>query len=83
MLQTKNKRKNLPVDESSLGVHEIKLVVKSGPGFSNGRRVAQHAHRSLDLGEVTPGYNGGGLVVDADLETSWAPIDELRNKNTN
>jgi len=68
---------NVPVDKGSLGVHQVKLVVKSGPGLSDGSGVGQHAHGPLDLGEVTSGDNGGWLVVDADLETSGAPVDEL------
>ena len=52
-------------------------MVKSCPGFSNSGSVAQHAHGTLDLGQVTAGYNSGWLVVDTDLETSWTPVDEL------
>eukprot|EP00116_Pleurobrachia_bachei_P000661 sb/3460923/ len=68
---------DVPVDEGSFGVHEIELVVKSGPCLSDGSGVGQHAHGPLDLGEVTSGNNGGWLVVDANLETSGAPVDEL------
>ena len=52
-------------------------MVKSCPGFSNSCSVAQHTHGTLDLGQVTTWYNSGWLVVDADLETGWTPIDEL------
>ena len=65
------------MDEGTLGVHQVKFVVKTSPGLSDGGGVAQHAHSTLDLGQVTTGYNGWWLVVDADLETSWTPIDEL------
>ena len=65
------------MDESTLGVHEIKLVVKSSPGLSDGSGVAQHAHGSLDLGKITTRHNGGWLVVDSDLESSGAPVDKL------
>ena len=34
---------NVLVDKGTLGVHEIKLVIKSGPGFCNGSGVGQHA----------------------------------------
>ena len=54
--------------ESTLGVHEIELVVKTSPGLGDGGRVAQHAHGTLHLGQVTAGHNSGWLVVDADLE---------------
>merc|ERR1712151_614129 len=68
---------DVPMDEGSLGVHKIELMVKSGEDFSNGGGVGDHAHGSHDLGKVTSWDNGWGLVVDTALETSWAPIDEL------
>ena len=67
----------LPVDESTLGVHKIELMIKSGPGLSNGGGVGQHADGTLDLGQIASGDDGWGLVVDTDLETGWAPVDEL------
>ena len=68
---------DLPVDKSSLGVHQIKLVIKSCPSFSNGGRVGEHADSSLDFGEITTGHDSWRLVVDAYFETSWAPVDKL------
>jgi len=65
------------MDESSLGVHKIEFMIKTGPGFSNGSGVAQHADGTLDFGQVTTWNNCWWLVVDSDLETSWTPIDEL------
>ena len=57
-----------PVDEGALGVHEIELVVKSGPGLGDGGGVAQHADSALDLGQISAGHNSWWLVVDADLK---------------
>merc|ERR1712050_28036 len=68
---------DVPVDEGSLGVHEIELVVDSGEDLSNGSGVGDHAASSHDLGEITTGNNSGGLVVDSALESSGAPVDEL------
>lgn len=68
---------DVPVDEGSLGVHEIELVVESGEDFSNSGRVGNHAASSHDLSEITTWNNGRRLIVDTDLETSWAPVDEL------
>merc|ERR1712188_37342 len=68
---------DVPVDEGALGVHEVELVVKTSPGLGNGRGVAEHADRALDLGQVTTGHDSRGLVVDADLEASGAPVHEL------
>ena len=55
------------MNESSLGVHEIKLVVKSGPGLGDGCGVAQHAHSALNLGQIASRNHSRGLVVDTDL----------------
>ena len=68
---------DVPVDEGSLGVHKIELVVKSGEDFSNSSWVGNHAACSHDLSEITTWNDGGWLVVNTDLETSWAPVDEL------
>jgi hypothetical protein len=68
---------DVPMDESSLGVHEIELVIDSGENFSDGSRVGDHAASSHDLGEITTGNDGRGLVVDSTLETGRAPVNEL------
>ena len=68
---------DVPVHEGSLGVHQVEFVVKSGEDFSNGGGVGDHAASSHDLGEITSGDDGGGLVVDSNLEAGGAPVDEL------
>jgi hypothetical protein len=68
---------DVPVDEGTLGVHQIEFVIDAGEDFSDGSGVGDHAHGTLDLGQVTTWNNGGGLVVDTALETSRAPVDEL------
>jgi len=65
------------VDESSLGIHQVELVVKSAEDFSNGSGVGDHAASSHDFSEVTSWDDCGRLIVDSDLESSWAPVDEL------
>jgi len=65
------------MDEGSLGVHEIELVIDSGEHLSDGGGVGDHADGSHDLGEITSGDNGRRLIVDSALETSRAPINEL------
>merc|ERR1712071_538033 len=59
---------DIPVHEGTLGVHEIKLMVKPCPCLSDGRGVRQHANCPLDLGEVASRHHGRWLVVDANLE---------------
>merc|ERR1719273_1610320 len=68
---------DVPMDEGTLGVHEIELVIDSGEDLSDGSGVGDHADSAHDLGEVTTWDDGGGLVVDTALETSGAPVDEL------
>ena len=65
------------MDEGSLGVHKIEFMIDSGEDFSDGGGVGDHAHGSHDLGEVTSGHDGRGLVVDTALEAGRAPVDEL------
>ena len=58
---------HIPVDEGPLGVHQIKLVVQSGPGLGDGGGVGQHADGSLDLRKVSSRDHGGRLIVDSNL----------------
>merc|ERR1711934_972178 len=68
---------DIPVDEGTLGVHKIELVVDASEDLSNGGGVGDHTAGTLDLGKVTTGHDGWWLVVDATLEAGWAPVDEL------
>jgi len=68
---------DIPVHKGSLGIHKIELVVEASPGFGDGGGVGQHADGTLDLREITTRDDGRGLVVDADLESSGAPVDKL------
>jgi hypothetical protein len=68
---------DVPVDKGTLRIKEIELVVQSAPGGRDGGGVGKHAHASGDFGEVTSGDVRGGLIADAELETSRAPVDEL------
>ena len=68
---------HVPVDEGTLGVHQVELVVETSPGLGDGSSVGQHAHCALHLGQVTSRNDGGRLVVDADLEASGTPVHEL------
>uniref|UniRef100_A0A182WE44 Uncharacterized protein n=1 Tax=Anopheles minimus TaxID=112268 RepID=A0A182WE44_9DIPT len=68
---------DVPVDERTLGVHQIELVIQSGPCLGNGRGVGQHAHGTLHLGQITTRHNGRRLIVDTDLETGGTPVNKL------
>uniref|UniRef100_A0A803JI81 Tubulin alpha 1c like, gene 2 n=1 Tax=Xenopus tropicalis TaxID=8364 RepID=A0A803JI81_XENTR len=67
----------IPVHKGTLGIHKVKLVIQASPGLSNGGGVAQHAHSSLYLGQIPTRNRCWGLVVDTNLETSWAPVHKL------
>merc|ERR1712099_174618 len=68
---------NVPVDKSPLGVHQVKLMVKSGPGLSNSSGIAQHTDSPADLSKVATRDNSGWLAVNAYLETSRTPVNKL------
>jgi hypothetical protein len=70
----------VPMDEGSLGVHEVKLVVKAGPRLGDGGGVGQHADGPLDLGQVAAWHRRGRLVVDTDLQTEGASCDTELNR---
>jgi len=52
-------------------------MVQTVGQFTDGSGVGDHDARALDLGQVTSWNNSWWLVVDTDLECSWAPVDEL------
>merc|ERR1712213_175742 len=68
---------NVPVDEGPLGVHEVELVVKPGPGLSDGGGVREHTHGPADLCKISTANDGWWLVVDTDLESSRTPVNKL------
>ncbi|KYN12436.1 hypothetical protein ALC57_15403 [Trachymyrmex cornetzi] len=53
--------------ESSLGIHEIKLVIKSGPCVHDRCRVAETANSSFYPREISTWYNGGWLIIYSHL----------------
>jgi len=50
---------------------------ETAPGGRDSSGIGQHAQATADLGEVTTGDTGGGLVADTELESSRAPIYDL------
>ena len=65
------------MDKGPLSIHQVKLVVQPGPGFSNGRGVGEHADSPGNLSKVSTRDNSRGLIVDANLEASGAPVHKL------
>mmetsp|Transcript_29185 Transcript_29185/g.73702 ORF Transcript_29185/g.73702 Transcript_29185/m.73702 type:complete len:506 (-) Transcript_29185:117-1634(-) len=68
---------DIPMDKGALGVHQVELVVDAREDLSDGRGIADHAARTHHLGQVASRHHCRRLVVDATLEASRAPIDEL------
>ena len=67
----------LPMNERSLRIHEVKFMIKTGPSFSYSGCITKHADCSLNLRQVTTWYHGWWLIINADLETCWAPVNKL------
>merc|ERR1712072_907849 len=65
------------MDEGTLGVHQIELMIDAGEDLSDSGGVGDHADSTHDLGQITTRNNGRRLVVDTALEASGAPVDEL------
>jgi hypothetical protein len=65
------------VDESTLGVHEIELVVETVPGLGNGGGVGQHADGAVDGSQLATRDAHGFLVVDSELEAGGTPLNEV------
>ena len=68
---------DIPVHKGALRVEEIKLVVETAPRGRDGSGVGQHAHTTSNLGQITTGNVGGGLIADTELETGRTPVNEL------
>merc|ERR1712060_679322 len=68
---------DVPMDEGTLGVHKIELMIDAGEDLSDSSGVGDHADSPHDLGQITTGNDGRRLVVDTTLETGRRPIDEL------
>ena len=65
------------MNKGTLGVHKIEFVVKTRPGLGNGSCVAEHGNAAVDRGELTSGNADGLGVVNTELETSRAPLNQV------
>lgn len=64
------------MNECSLGEHDIEFVGDSLEDGGEGGGVGDHSDCSGYGGDVASRDGGGGLGVDASLESSRAPVDE-------
>jgi len=65
------------VDEGSLGLHEVELVIDPREHFCDCSRVGDHTDCSHDLGEVSSGHHCWRLLVDTAFEAGRAPVYKL------
>merc|ERR1712240_234074 len=52
-------------------------MIKTSPSLCDGSGVGQHAHSTLNLGQVSTWHNSWGLVVDSNLEAGGTPVHKL------
>lgn len=69
--------KTYPVDERSLGVEQVKLVIETGPSGGDGSGVGKHTERSRDLGKIAARDERRRLIADTNLETGRTPVNKL------
>jgi len=68
---------HVPVDECTLGEHEIELLVHAAEHLADGSGVGLHAHSTRKSRHVAAGDNHGRTAVETSLETSRTPVDKL------
>ena len=68
------------MNKGTLGVHKIEFVVKTRPGLSDGGCVAEHGNTAVDRGELTSRNADGLGVVDTELETGGAPLNQVEGR---
>lgn len=61
------------MNEGTLGIHEIELVINAAECLGNCGGVGNHANGTLDTCKISSRNNRGWLVVDSTLEARWAP----------
>ena len=64
------------MDEGTLGVHEIELVVDAAESFRDCGSIGDHTDGTLDFGQVASRDDLGRLVVDTALESGGAPVNK-------
>merc|ERR1719476_457194 len=68
---------DIPVHEGTLSIHDVVLLGDAlGEHTGHGHVVSDHGHIARRRGKDVLGQGSGRLVVEADLETSGAPLDE-------
>jgi len=65
------------VDEGALGEHQVELAINALEDLRNGSGVGEHGDGAVGLSKLVAGNNGRLVLVDAALETSRAPVNEL------
>lgn len=65
------------MNEGTLGVHEVELVIQTAPCICDSGGVGEHTDGTVDVSHSSVGDLLGLLVVDSQLETSRAPLNQV------
>ncbi|KAF1785650.1 hypothetical protein GQ600_410 [Phytophthora cactorum] len=68
---------DVPVNERTLRVHQVELVVDTREHLGDSTCIRDHAHSTLHTSQITTRHNRRGLVINATFETRGAPVHEL------
>jgi len=68
---------DIPMNKSSFGIHQIIFHIQIAPCFGNCSSVRQHTDSSFDLSTITKWHGCRCLIVYADFESSWTPVNKL------
>merc|ERR1712038_118936 len=68
---------NIPVNECTLRIHKIELVIDTGKSLSDCSVISNHTASTFCLCDITVWYFTWWLGVDTGLESSRTPVNEL------
>merc|ERR1712032_1748816 len=70
---------DVPMHECTLTVHEVELVINTREHLCDGRGITDHAACAHYFGQIATWNHGWRLIIDATLEASRTPINELNS----
>merc|ERR1711920_1028268 len=68
---------DVPMHKCTLAVHEVELVINAREPLCDGRGITDHATRAHDFSQIATRNDSRRLVIDATLEASRTPVNEL------
>merc|ERR1711920_300388 len=70
---------DVPMHKCTLAVHEVELVINAREHLRDGRGITDHAARAHNFSQIATRNHSWRLIIDAALEASWTPINELNS----